>query len=115
MSRSSTARGKRTWSSISPPASVWPAICRALQLTLSYAPTLALYARTGSLNALTQQLNGLATVTLVPDLAYVDVRALSGVHSLYGGLGGIGALGAPAGAGATAQTAIPVLAGNGRA
>ena len=61
---------------------------------------------------MTNQLNGLATVTLMPDLAYVDVRALSGVHNLYGGLGGIGTLGAPAGAGATAQTAIPTLAGN---
>jgi hypothetical protein len=83
-----------------------------LQMTLSYAPTLAIYARTGSLDSLTNQLNGLATVTVVPDLAYVDVRALSGVHNLYGGLGGIGTIGAPVGAGATAQTAIPTLAGN---
>ena len=63
-----------------------------------YAPTLSMYARTGSLDSLTDQLNGLATVTLVPDLAYVDVRALSGVHSLYGGVGGLGTVGAPAGA-----------------
>ena len=83
-----------------------------LQVSLSYVPTLAIYTRTGSLDSLTNQLNGLATVTLMPDLAYVDVRALSGVHNLYGGLGGIGTLGAPAGAGATAQTAIPTLAGN---
>ena len=83
-----------------------------LQVSLSYAPTLSIYTRTGSLNSLTNQLNGLATVTLMPDLAYVDVRALSGVHNLYGGLGGIGTIGAPAGAGATAQTAIPTLAGN---
>ncbi len=83
-----------------------------LQVSLSYAPTLSIYARTGSLDSLTNQLNGLATVTLMPDLAYVDVRALSGVHNLYGGLGGLGTIGAPAGAGATAQTAIPTLAGN---
>jgi uncharacterized protein (PEP-CTERM system associated) len=83
-----------------------------LQMSLSYAPTLSIYARTGSLDSLSNQLNGQATLTLVPDLAYVDVRALSGVHNLYGGLGGIGTIGAPAGAGATAQTAIPTLAGN---
>ena len=59
-----------------------------LQLTLDYAPTLALYAHAGSLNALTEQLNGIGLVTMVPDLAYVDVRALAGVHSLYGGIGG---------------------------
>ena len=48
----------------------------------------------------------------MPDLAYVDVQALSGMHNLYGGLGGIGTMGAPASSGATAQTAIPTLAGN---
>jgi hypothetical protein len=83
-----------------------------VQLTFDYAPTLALYARTPELNSLTQQLNGLGTVTLVPDLLFVDVRAVAGVTSQYGGLGGLGTLGAPAGAAATAQTAIPSLAGN---
>jgi hypothetical protein len=83
-----------------------------LQMTLSYAPELAIYARTSSLDALTQQLNGLGTVTLAPDLAYVDVRAVSGVSSIYGGLGGLGTVGAPVGAGTTAQTATPVIAGN---
>jgi hypothetical protein len=83
-----------------------------VQLTFDYAPTLALYARTTDLNALTQQMNGLATVTLVPDLAFVDVRALAGVSSQYGGLGGLGTLGAPSGAAATAQAATPTLAGN---
>ena len=83
-----------------------------LQVSLSYAPTLSIYARTGSLNSLTNQLNGLATITLMPDLGYVDVRAVSGVHNLYGGLGGLGTIGSPVGPGATAQTAIPTLAGN---
>ncbi len=49
---------------------------------------------------------------MVPESLYVDLRALSGVHSIYGGLGGAGALGTPAGAGATAQSAIPILGGN---
>jgi hypothetical protein len=83
-----------------------------IQMTLSYQPTLALYAETSSLNAITQNLNGLASVTLVPDILYVDLRAVSGVSSVYGGIGGLGGLGAPAGAGATAGTAIPTLAGN---
>jgi hypothetical protein len=33
-------------------------------------------------------MNGLGSITLAPDLAYVDLRALSGLQSLYGGLGG---------------------------
>ena len=84
-----------------------------IQMTFDFAPTLAVYGRSGNLNALTEQLNGLASITLVPDLAYVDVRALSGVHNQYGGIGGLGSVGTPAGAAATAQTAVPDLAGNG--
>ena len=110
--RSSTAPGKPILSRILAPGFSLAGDLPRLQVALSYVPTLAIYTRTGSLDSVTNQLNGLATVTLMPDLAYVDVRALSGVHNLYGGLGGIGTLGAPAGAGATAQTAIPTLAGN---
>ncbi len=83
-----------------------------VQLNFDFSPTLALYARTSNLNALTEQLNGLGSITLVPDLAYVDVRALSGVQSLYGGIGGLGTVGAPADAAAASQSAIPALAGN---
>ena len=85
-----------------------------LQLSFDFAPTLAIYAPTGNLNSLTEQMNGLASITLVPDLAYVDVRALAGVQSQYGGIGGLGTLGAPAGAAASAQATIPSLAGNGQ-
>jgi hypothetical protein len=85
-----------------------------VQLTFDFAPTLAIYAHTSSLNALTEQMNGLGSITLVSELAYVDVRALSGVQSQYGGLGGLGAVGAPADAAATPQTATPILAGNGQ-
>lgn len=83
-----------------------------IRATFDFAPTVALYARTSDLNALTEQMNGLANVTLVPDLAFVDVRVLAGVQNLNGGLGGLGAIGAPSGSAATAQTAIPALAGN---
>jgi hypothetical protein len=79
-----------------------------VQMTLSYAPTLAIYMESSSLNSLTQQLDGLATITLVPETLYVDLRAASGVHSIYGGIGGVGTLGA----GGATQTAVPVLAGN---
>lgn len=79
-------------------------------LTLDWSPTLAIYAEDSSLNALTQQLNGIGTITLVPDLAYVDVRAIAGVQSAYGGIGGLGTVGASTSA--TAQTTAPTLAGN---
>lgn len=85
-----------------------------LQLTFDFAPTLAIYVPTGDLNSLTEQMNGLGSVTVVPDLAYVDVRAIAGVQSLYGGIGGLGTLGAPAGTAATTQATIPSLAGNGQ-
>ena len=58
-----------------------------------------MHVEAGSLNSLTQQYSGTATATLVDDWAYLDVRAVSGVGSLYGGLGGIGGVGANAVAG----------------
>ncbi len=83
-----------------------------VKATFDFAPTLALYARTSDLNAVTEQMNGLATVTLVPDLFFVDLRAMAGIQSLYGGVGGLGTLGQPAGPAATAQAQIPGLGGN---
>jgi uncharacterized protein (PEP-CTERM system associated) len=87
-----------------------------VKLTFDYAPTLSVYARTSSLNSLTQTMNGLASVTIVPDLAYVDIRAVSGVHSLNGGIGGIGGIGGSGGAGAAtaSSSSIPNLSGNGQ-
>ena len=83
------------------------------QLFFNYSPALALYARTTSLNALTQQMNGIGQITLVPDLAFVDMRAVAGVHSQYGGFGGLGDVGASATADmATTTATIPTLAGN---
>src|SRR6185437_7586076 len=67
-----------------------------LTLTMSYSPSLALYTHTGPLNALTQQLNALGTVTVVPELAFVDLRAMSGVSNVYGGLGNQGGFGTQA-------------------
>jgi hypothetical protein len=84
-----------------------------LQLTLDYSPTLALYARTGPLNALTEQLNGVGLLTVVPELAYLDVRALAGVQGLYGGIGGLGTVGASASAASASAATVASLAGNG--
>lgn len=81
-----------------------------ITLTLDYSPTLTLYTRHGDLNSLTQQLNAVGLVTLVPDFAYLDVRATSGVQNQYGAIGGIGMLGSSATA--TAATSIPILNGN---
>jgi hypothetical protein len=75
-----------------------------LQLYFTYQPTLAMHVEAGSLNSLTQQFSGSATATLVDDWAYLDVRAVSGVGSIYGGLGGFGGVGANAVAGTTAAS-----------
>ena len=64
------------------------------QVSLDYAPVLIMNARTGSQNALNQQLNGTATITVVNELAFVDLRAVSGVQSMAGALGGGGTIGA---------------------
>ena len=72
------------------------------QLRLDYAPVLIMNARTGSQNALNQQLNGTATVTAIDEFAFVDVRALSGVQSTRGAAGAGGSVGASDGGGLTA-------------
>ena len=85
-----------------------------VKLTFDFAPTLSIYARTSNLNSLTEQMSGLATVTVVPDLAYVDVRAVAGVQGLNGGIGGIGGAGGAGAATISPQGGIPNLAGNGQ-
>jgi uncharacterized protein (PEP-CTERM system associated) len=77
-----------------------------LKLTLDYQPTLMMHAIEGPLNVLTQQLNLTGLVTVVPDLAFVDIRALSGVQSRLGALAGGGTLGT-AGNTATATALAP--------
>jgi hypothetical protein len=59
-----------------------------LQLKFDYQPNLTLHAINGDLNAMSQQLSMIGLVTVVPDLAYVDVRGISGVQSRLGGVGG---------------------------
>jgi hypothetical protein len=81
-----------------------------LQLNFDYAPALTMYARTSSLNSLTQQLNGIGLVTVVPDLLFIDVRALAGVQNIYGGIGGLGTIGGYGASAGTAQASVPSLA-----
>jgi uncharacterized protein (PEP-CTERM system associated) len=64
-----------------------------VQLRLNYDPTVQLYARTPSQNGLSQQLVGTGLITVVPDLFYIDARALAGVQATMGGPGGVGGLG----------------------
>ena len=75
---------------------------RRVEMRLDYAPSLIMNARTGSQNAIGQQLNGTATITAVDDLAFLDIRALAGVQSAAGGIGGQGAIGASDTGGITA-------------
>ncbi|MBV9249021.1 MAG: hypothetical protein JO227_07245 [Acetobacteraceae bacterium] len=64
-----------------------------VQLKLDYTPAFEFYARNGDQNGLSQQLNAVANVTVVPDLFYVDLRALAGVQPAQGAFGGTGGLG----------------------
>ena len=64
-----------------------------IQMRFDYQPNLVVHAINGPLNALTQQLNLTGLITVIPDLAYVDVRGLSGVQSRLGGQAGSGSIG----------------------
>ncbi len=77
-----------------------------LQLMLDYSPNLLLHAINGPLNVLTQQLTMTGLITVVPDLAFVDVRAVSGVQSRYGTLSGNGTIGNGNAALAPAATSV---------
>ena len=85
-----------------------------LNMSLQYAPTLSIYARSSSLNALTQQLNGIGDVTLIPELAFLDIRALSGVQNAFGGIGGLGTVGSSAGAASSGSSGLGSLGGGGQ-
>jgi hypothetical protein len=65
-----------------------------------YAPTMAIYARTPSLNYLSHNFTGNGSITFVPDLFYMDVRGLAGVQPRNGtgfGASGVGSAGATTG------------------
>ena len=59
-------------------------------MRFDYSPTIAMYARTSSQNALSHQLNGTGLITVIPNLAFVDVRAIAGVQNRNGLAGGAG-------------------------
>lgn len=84
-----------------------------LQLTFDYSPALSVYTRTSSLTSLTHQLNAIGLATVVPDLFFVDVRAISGVHNIYGGAGGLGSLGTSSLSAASASPNVLGFGANG--
>jgi uncharacterized protein (PEP-CTERM system associated) len=74
------------------------------QLRLDYEPNLEIHVINGNQNVLGQQLNASGTLTVVPDLFFVDLRALAGVQANNGGVGGLGGLGQSGIGGVTGAT-----------
>ena len=64
-----------------------------LQLRFDYSPILSVYARTTSQNALSHFLNASGLLTIVPEMVFVDLRAVAGVQPINGGFGGINGFG----------------------
>jgi uncharacterized protein (PEP-CTERM system associated) len=58
----------------------------SVQTRIYYAPTGVIYASHGSQDLIAQNLNGFATVTVVPDAFYVDLRGYAAVLPTFGGL-----------------------------
>ncbi len=83
-----------------------------VQLKLDYQANVLMHAINGDLNALTHQLNASGIVTVVPELAYIDVRAVSGTQSRIGGLSGLGGIGSSGDFG-TASASGPATNGAG--
>lgn len=76
------------------------------QLRLDYQPDLEIHLINGSQNVLEQQLNATGTLTVVPELLFVDVRGLAGVQATNGGIGGLGGLGQPGIGGITSTSLL---------
>ena len=83
------------------------------QVRLDYAPVLIVNARTGSQNALNQQLNGTAIITAIDELVFVDLRALAGVQSARGAAGATGTIGAGNYGGLSAGSTTGLAGANG--
>lgn len=64
-----------------------------LQLRFDYSPILSVYARTSSQNSLSHYLNASGLLTVVPELFFVDFRAVAGVQPISGGFGGVNGFG----------------------
>ncbi len=57
-----------------------------LQTRIFYAPTGVIYASHGSQDFVAQNFNGSATMTVVPDTVFLDMRGYAGVQPRFGGL-----------------------------
>jgi uncharacterized protein (PEP-CTERM system associated) len=83
------------------------------QVRVDYAPVLIVNARTGNQNALNQQLNATANITVIDELVFVDLRALAGVQSARGAAGSTGTIGAGSFGGLSAGSTAGLNAANG--
>ena len=83
-----------------------------LNLSLQYAPSLEVYARTPSQDTIAQQLFGVASLVLVPDTLFVNATVFAAVTPTNGGF--IGAGGGAAGLGAYGYGTGTGTAGFGR-
>lgn len=72
------------------PSIVIGANTQRIQGTLAYSPNIQLYAVTGQQDQVDHELNGSATVTLVPDLLFVDLRGYATQQATAGGFSPVG-------------------------
>ncbi len=84
-----------------------------LQTQIFYAPTGVIYASHGSQDLLAQNLNAYATVTVVPDAFYINLRGYAAVQPTFGGLpNASGGFGLQPGTGLGGQNTSPFLTRN---
>ena len=72
------------------PSIVLGANTQRIQGTLAYSPNIQVYAVTGQQDQVDHELNGSASVTLVPDLLFVDLRGYATQQSTAGGFSPVG-------------------------
>ncbi len=61
-----------------------------VQLRLNYAPQARMAMRTPQENNISNQMLGTSTITVVPDLFYINANAFAGVGPTFGGFGTVG-------------------------
>ena len=65
----------------------------SLQTNIFYAPTGIIYASHGGQDIVAQNFNGNASITVVPEAFFVDLRGYAAVQPTFGGLPGVGGSG----------------------
>lgn len=90
--QSSVSRKWDTGSVVAPGLAV-TAETKRLQLRFDYSPVLSVYARTSSQNSMSHYLTANGLLTVVPELFFLDLRAIAGVQPISGGFSGINGFG----------------------